>query len=255
MAITKLPILRAAKTAYRDLWHVVLAMPVLAGCALLIVLAVTVIDIVVPRWLWNLPVLGGIPGFLLGVLRSFLLTPIMIAAHRYILLGEVSAAYRLDPAAPDFRMFFGWLVALSAMSAMTSLVYALVLAASPWIVITAAVFIVGMVLMIGITARLSILFPAIAVGAPGAAARNAWADTKGHGFGIFWLFVVASLPLLAFVMLELLALGPGMLDRGSRLSVVDLIIGSPIQAALVILYVAIASRLFQALARRLIGEV
>jgi hypothetical protein len=255
VATTRLPILQASKTAYRDLWHVIMAMPVLVGCALLVVLAETVAQIMVPQRLWETPFLGGVLGFLVTVLRSFLLTPIMIATHRYIILGEVTPGYVFDPAAPAFQVFFRWLVALSAVSALVTLGYSLVLAASPGIVISMAVFVIGMVVVIALTARLSILFPAIAVGAPGTDARHAWADSKGHAFRIFLIFLVASLPLMAVIMFELFALGPGMLERGSRLSVVDLIIGSPIQTALIILYVAIASRLFQALGRRLIGNM
>jgi hypothetical protein len=250
----RLPILRASKTAYRDLWHVIMAMPALIGCALLIILAQTVVEIMVPQGVWATPFFGSVLGFLLGVLRSFLLTPIMIATHRYIILGEVTSGYVLDPATPAFQAFFRWLVALSALSAGATLVHALVLAASPWIVVTIAVFILGAVVVIAVTARLSILFPAIAVGAVGANAGNAWADTEGYVFGIFLVFLVASVPLMAVAILELVALGPGLMERGSTLSIIDLIIGSPIQTGLAILYVAIASRIFQALAHRLIGE-
>lgn len=254
MATARLPILRAAKTAYRDLWHVIMAMPVLVGCTLLIVLAVSVVQIMVPQRVWDTSLLGGVLGFLAGVLRSFLLTPIMIATHRYVILGEVTPSYMFDPGAPAFQAFFRWLVALSALSAAATLVHSLMLAASLWIVVSIAVFIVSSVVVIAVTVRLSILFPAIAVEAAAANAGNAWADTEGHAFRIFLIFLVASVPLMAVVFLELFALGPGMLKRGSTLSVVDLIIGSPVQTGLVILYVAIASRLYQALAQRLNGQ-
>jgi hypothetical protein len=254
VASSRLPILPASKTAYRDLWHVIMAMPALIGCALLIILAQTVVEIMVPQGVWSTPFLGSVLGFLLDVMRSFLLTPIMIAAHRYIILGEVTPGYVLDPGAPAFQAFFRWLVALSALSAAATLVHALVLAASPWIVVTTAVFIIGTIVVIAVTARLSTLFSAIAVDAAGANASNAWADTQGYAFGIFLIFLVASLPLAAVAILELFALGPGLMERGSTLSVIDLIIGSPIQTGLAILYVAIASRLFQALAHRLNGE-
>ncbi len=254
MATARLPILQAVKTAYRDLWHVVMAMPMLVGCTLLIVLAVTVVQIMMPQWIWDTTFLGGVLGFLASVLRSFLLTPIMIATHRYVILGEVTPGYLFDPGAPAFQAFFRWLVALSALSAVATLVHSLALAAGFWVVITIAVFIASLVVVITVTARLSILLPGIAVEAAGANAGNAWADTEGHAVRIFLIFVVTSMPLMAVAMLEIFALGPGLIERGSRLSVVDLIIGSPIQAGLVILYVALASRLFQALARRLIGQ-
>jgi hypothetical protein len=254
VATTRLPILLTAKTAHRDLWHVIMAMPVLVGCAMLIVLAVAVVQIMVPLWLWDTTFLGSLLGFMVSVLRGLLLTPIMIATHRYILLGEVTPGYMFDPGTPAFQAFFRWLVALSGLSAVTSLVHSLVLDAGLWVLVTIAVFIVSIVVVVAVTARLSILFPAIAVDATGANASNAWADTEGHAFRIFLMFLVTSMPLMAVVFLKLFAIGPGMLKRGSTLSVVDLVIGSPIQTGLAILYVAIASRLFQALARRLIGQ-
>lgn len=228
-------------------------MPVLCGCALLIVLAAAVAENVVPLSLWVTPFLGGFLGLLLSVARSFLLTPIMIAAHRYIILGEVTQGYVLDPLAPGFQIFFGWLVALSVLSSAATLVQELVMAAGLWIVVTAAVFIIGIVVVVAITARLSILFPAVAVGAPQANAANAWADSEGHVLRIFLVFVAASVPLMAVTLLKVFALGPGITKRGSVLEVVDMIVSSPLQAGFVILYVAVASRLFQALGRRLIG--
>jgi hypothetical protein len=249
-----LPILLAAKTAYRDLLHVVLAMPVLSGCALLIVLAASVVDISVPQKLWATPVLGDILSLLMDIARGFLLTPIMIAAHRYILLAEVTPGYVLDPGASEFQLFFGWLAALSVLSALSTGVYSFVLAAGVGLVISSAVFIIGAIVLVAVTFRLSILFPAIAVGAPGATAKNAWADSERHGLRIFLIFLVGSVPLMAVVLFELLALGSGVQDRGSKLSVGNMILGSPIQTGFVILYVAIASRLFQTLGRRLIGQ-
>src|SRR5882757_2311305 len=123
MTTSRLPILPASKTAYRDLCHVIMAMPALIGCALLIILAQTVVEIMVPQGVWSTPFLGSVLGFLLGVMRSFLLTPIMIAAHRYIILGEVTSGYMLDPATPAFQAFFRWLVALSALSAVATLMH------------------------------------------------------------------------------------------------------------------------------------
>lgn len=44
--------------------------------------------------------------------------------------------------------------------------------------------------------RVTILFPAIAVDAPGADPGHAFEDTKGHGWYIFFLFVIPFLPSL-----------------------------------------------------------
>jgi hypothetical protein len=101
------------------------------------------------------------------------------------------------------------------------------------------------------TFRLTILFPAIAVDAAGATAANAYADSKGNVWRIFLIFLLTILPLVA------LALGLyflGLISTAKDVSplriagqVLSAVIGVPAYA----LFVAVASRLFQALGERL----
>jgi hypothetical protein len=97
---------------------------------------------------------------------------------------------------------------------------------------------------------LTILFPAIAIDAPGATAANAYADSKGNVWRIFFIFFLAILPFIA-IALGLFFLG--LISTATNISplkiagqIVSDIIGVPAYA----LFVAVASRLFQALGER-----
>jgi hypothetical protein len=52
-------------------------------------------------------------GFIIACAQAFLLTPYLIAIHRFIILGEKAAGYELTPAAHRFQLFFLWSIALS----------------------------------------------------------------------------------------------------------------------------------------------
>lgn len=249
MTTIKLPVFELFKTAYRDLRHVVFAMPMLAGFGVLIVLAVSVADALAPSALWSVPVLGSILGFLVTVVRSILLAPILIAAHRYIVLGELTSGYALDPGDPSFRAFVGWQVALVLLSTVTAWLSGLAQGVDNWFVST-VVFLVLTFIGVFIAIRLSILLPAIAVGAANPTAKSAWEDTKGHAFHIFLVFLLVSLPIGLVVVGMVLILGPGADAGGSASSVVSMVIGSPLQIALLFVYVSVASRTYQAIGQR-----
>jgi hypothetical protein len=124
-----------------------------------------------------------------GILYCVLVTPYLIAVHRFVLAGEVTRRYRLNWRDLRFQLFFGWWFAIYLLSktlAFANLlpkgvsvgVFALIIAVTIWVVLT----------------RCIILFPAIAVDAPGATPSNAFEDTRGHGWYIFFLLIVVMLP-------------------------------------------------------------
>jgi hypothetical protein len=129
---------------------------------------------------------------LLHVAQIFLITPYIVAVHRFIILGEVTTDYRLTPGQPRFQRFFYWLLILLALRAMPSLL--VLLGSSHTIFIVA--FAVFYIVYIAVWLRMIILFPAIAVDAPGAPWRRAMDDTEGHAWTIFFTIVIAALPLL-----------------------------------------------------------
>jgi hypothetical protein len=249
MAMTKLPILRPITTGYSDAWSAIRAMPSLAGYGLLIMFAINLLEYIDPAGVVGDAVLGNVLSFAVSAVQSFFLTPIMIAVHRFVILEEVTPRYVLEPGQRAFRAFFGWLLAVSALGLVVILIFAPNdLPAG----ISLGVVLIAMVVMIVVTTRLSILFPAIAVGAPGASAANAWADSKRHTFGIFLIFLLAILPILIGAVLLLFPFASSESSQGAALGLPAMIVMSVVQMFATILCVAIASRLFQALADRLL---
>lgn len=245
----RLPIFALVSTAYGDVWRVLLTMRTLVVCGLFIILAINVAEDLVPVRVWGGPVLGGLLGFAVDAVRSFCLTPFMIAVHRFILRGEVTRGYAPDPGRPGFMAFFGWLVALSAIGALALLLQeGLSLVPVAGLVVASIIIVVVAIL----TLRLSILFPAIAIEARGATAANALADTKGHAFRIFLIFLLAMLPCAAVSVGITLMLGRGVAISGTPIAVVQLVVGAAIQIVMLSLGVAIASRVFEALADRVL---
>lgn len=182
-------------------------------------------------------------GFVVGCVQAFLLTPYLIAVHRFIILGETATPYRLEPRAHRFQLFFLWSVVLS----MFYWVPAFALGALPR---TTGTMLVGSLLLLAIfvaavivSTRLIILFPAIAVDAPGATWGNAMADTKGHFWRILLISMLATLPVLVgMIAVALLA--------GEALWVVAAPLEGAMSVVLMTLAVAVASRLYEQLGDR-----
>jgi membrane-anchored glycerophosphoryl diester phosphodiesterase (GDPDase) len=195
--------------------------------------------------------LGDLVLFAAGVVQSFVLTPFLIAVHRFILLRQVTGQYALAPQEPRFLRFFGWSFAVTSLALIPAalLSWLGVLGSPDWL--TVILIFAILALCFFVTFRLTILFPAIAIDAHGATAANAYADSKGNVWRIFFIFLLAILPLM------LLAFGLsffGLISTSKDINSLTIagqiftaIIGVPAYA----LFVAVASRLFQALGDRL----
>ncbi len=253
MATTALPVLRGVTLAYDDVRRVLRAMRTLMVYALLIILAFKVLEGIVPLRMMN-GLLGHVLSFAIGAAQSFCLAPIMIAVHRFIILDEVTPAYGVDPSVPSFIAFFSWLVALSLLSDLvfslqeflTAIGFSVGTAVGPTLMVAIVVTIVSL--------RLTILFPAIAVGARGATAGHALADSKGHVLSMFAIFLLALLPMLTIAIGVTLLLGRGIMSRGTLVALLGLLADSVIHATVLTLCVAIASRIFQAIGSRLLRQ-
>jgi hypothetical protein len=196
----------------------------------------------------RLPILVGL---------CFLLTPFLLAIHRYVLLGEQATQYDLNPSSPRFQLFFGWLSVSALIVSIPSLLAAIVASRGPVYYLgeppadragpaTAAA---AAVVAFLVTQRLLVLFPAVAVDAPGATWQNAVADTRGH------LWFLLALTILPFIPLRLLGLVPTFLFQflPGKLSVLiasSLWLGALLVVALTLSSV-IASRLYQLTGDRL----
>ena len=230
----------ATIAAHRDAWNTLHAMPNLAWVAVFIVTLQAGLGVVMSHVIPRNSLLGH---DITGVLHYALLTPFFIAVHRFIIFGEITTSYRVNWRDQRYQLFFGWAFTLFVLSRLTTMGTAL---PKHWMfqfLLVAGAVVIGVVLT-----RLALLFPAIAVDAPGATPRNAFEDTKGHGWYIFFLFVVAFIPsLLVFLILSgvLVALQP-FWGRILLLPIVEI-------ASLLWLTMAVtmASRLYQSLGNRL----
>jgi hypothetical protein len=240
----------AAKAAWMDLYRVFRNLPRVWAVALAINFGFSV-----PALLMHGNVSTGawILTLLFAVAKAFLLTPYYIAVHRLIILDETAQSYVLRPREPRFQKFFGWSLILSAGMALLVLVFGLPLAfllqvlaltganvlgigiGASFIVICALIF-----TFFWAMARLSILFPAIAVDAAGANLRNVMADTRGGAWQIFLIGLLAYVPVL--VIDSVFAVGIG--------TVVTAVIDNVVGIVSMTLFVVIASRLYQRLGNR-----
>lgn len=188
--------------------------------------------------------------FLFGVVQGFLLTPLAIAIHRFVLLGEITSNYALSTSDPRFMRFFLFTVLVQVLMLLPSAMMSLSLAAGGALaVILSFIFLVLLIAVVILLTRMLILFPAIAVDAPGAAWGNALLDSKGHSLRIFFTVLVTGLPavLLAFpVILAVLGGSQGPLAR-IAVSLIQSVVGALSLAA----FAAVASHLYAAFAARL----
>jgi hypothetical protein len=199
-------VLRSAVTAWGDSCSAIGRMPLVAGIAFALQLALWYI---VPSQLaaslgWS----EQIVSFALWIVTGFLMTPLVIAVHRYVLLGEPTRNYPLNPSNPRFLHFFSFAVVLVLLWEGLRMLFTIQtpfsesappvpdlvgLTKAALFLASVALFIIAIVVML----RSIILFPAIAIDAPGAGWRNAIRDSKGHTWRVLFTMVFTLLPFIA----------------------------------------------------------
>lgn len=246
----RLPVIPTLVAAYRDWGRIAIAMRPITLSAVLILIAISVGEEFVPRWLWQ----RELPGFALGIVQNaiwaFLLAPFIIALHRFVILGETMPAYMLPVGEPGFRIFFGWLFALKVFITLPIDLLGALQAFHWSLRATAIIFVVAVVTAVFMALRLSILVPACAVGAPGATPSRALADTSGAALRLFALFFLALVPWLIADFGFVYLLGPGARIIGTPLAMISLVMGGILQTITLSLTTVIASYAFMALSAR-----
>ena len=186
----------------------------------------------------------------------FLLTPFFLTIHRFLLLGEDATRYDFKPSSPRFQLFFGWLAVIVVLMSFPSTLGALAAAKAPlnyfsrpspdldFTILAAARIVVFIIVL-----RLFVLFPAVAVDAPGVGWQNAFSDTGNH------LWFALAVTILPFIPVGLLGVAVASLFRFSPGSLTGLVASLVwLGAALLIastLAAVIASRLYQVVGDRL----
>lgn len=135
-------------------------------------------------------------GFALAFAEAFAMTPLLLACHRYVILGEVMRDYAGTLTTRRFWRFF------VLTGAILALLFVPVLLTRPFfsVATTGWVLLVGVAAFIAASSVLALLFPAVAVDAPGIGLKNAVADLRGN---VWRIFLAGTLTIL----LPMLALG------------------------------------------------
>jgi hypothetical protein len=192
--------------------------------------------------------------FLIRVLTAFLLTPVAIAVHRFVLLGEVTERYAASLSDQRFMRFFTFSIAFQLLILVPGMLMPLAMKAGEIVglLLGLAVFAL-LVFAVIVSLRLLLLFPALAVDAGGAHWKNAIDDTKGHTWHVFFVIAATALPAILVELPMYIMLGwpperPS-LGGGVVLSIFQAVISVLSLAA----FAAAASRLFAVYANRLNG--
>ncbi len=200
MPQSKPAIIGTAVIAWIDAFRVIAAMPLVAGVAFLILFLLSFA-------LWIIPdplVFVTSPWFpvytvISSIVRGVLLAPLAIAVHRYVLLGELTDRYPLDPFNARYVRFAGFAVLVNLLWSLPGVIGAYVPNVQQTPGIGASLEIVGTALFVTIiivVVRRVILFPAVAVDAPGATWSNARRDTKGSSWRVAFILFFVALPAL-----------------------------------------------------------
>jgi hypothetical protein len=191
---------------------------------------------------------------LIGI--CYLLTPFFLAIHRYLLLGEPAIRYDLRSSSKRFQLFFGWLCAIIFVMSIPSILGTFTTPRGPVYYVgqyadlgDSAIVTTARLVALLLVVRLLVLFPAVAVDAPGATWQNAISDTRRY---IWFVFAATILP---FVPVGLLGMAVAPLLRGSSGTILGsaasiLWLGATLLVALT-LSAAIASRLYQIVGEQL----
>ncbi len=143
------------------------------------------------------PVLQSIAGFLallpISFLRALVLAAVAIPIHRLVLMDE-----KIDRPVKLFSartlVFAGWLVALEfAYFAIPVPLAFLAGAPRSAVAVVAVLEIVGFVYMFYAVTRLSLLFPAVALGVPSESPRDRLGQAWHLSRGYFWRILVSAL--------------------------------------------------------------
>ena len=198
MANTKPPVVETAVVAWGDAFRAIGAMPVVAGIAFVLVLGTSLVSVAIipnPYALVGSPWLPVVP---IGssIVQAVLLAPLAIAVHRFVLLGEKTNRYPLDPKSSRYLRFVGFAILVKILWLIPSTIQSLIPADSGLAgVVGIPAFVLAITVVI-IVVRRAILFPAIAIDAPGATWSKARLDTKGSSWRVAFVFVVTALPIL-----------------------------------------------------------
>ncbi len=251
----KPPIIGTAVAGWRDAFGAIAAMPATCGITFVILIALGALRISLQPDATAQPFDVGpqVISILSVTIDAFLLAPLAIAVHRYVLLGEVTTGYALSFSSSRYLRFAGFATLINALLLAPSLVLTVLppgkenLAAS---VIGLVAMVVLFILMTIVTLRRAILFPAIAIDPPNATWTNARNDTQGNTWRVLFIFLCTAIPLIVFTPpIYLLLPKPASMTTGGQILFSAML--AIVQVPTVCAFAATASHIFRALADNL----
>jgi len=249
VAQTKPAIIDTAVTAWEDAFRAIGAMPLAIGIAFAIVLVLSLLTF----WIIPDPYMLAASPFLpvytivTGIVHGVLLAPLAIVVHRFVLLGEVTSRYPLEPFSARYVRFAGFAVLIKILWSLPSIIQGFMRAEEQDTGIVALLGLVVLVVFITVvivTVRRVILFPAIAIDAPGATWSNARHDTKGSSWRVALIFVCAAVPAMIFGGLLYYALLRRGFGAGNQL--IFSLLGAIVEIPTLCAFAAAASHIFRA---------
>ena len=186
----------------------------------------------------------------------FLLTPYLLAIHRFVILGETAPRYKFEISSERFQLYCGWLVVIIVLFNIPSVLEALTTPRGVIYYVGAPLGFAEPSIMVKLTSLvrfpiiecLLVLFPALAIDAPGAAWQNAIRDTcQRIGFALFLVVLsLAPVGFLAYAASPLLRIAPK-----SFAGLLAILFLGAMFLLLSLLSAVVASRLYQIIGDRL----
>jgi len=249
MAAKKPPIVGTAVAAWSDAFNVIGAMPLVVGIALTITIVISLVSFAILPNAYALAANPWMPVFTIvfSIVQALLLAPLAIVVHRYVLLGELTDRYPLDPSSTRYMRFVGFAILVKILGVIPGTIESFTPNPheNPGMAIALGLaMLVLFVIVTVVVVRRAILFPAIAIDAPGANWSNARHDTKGSSWRVAFIFVCAALPaVIISIPLWYFTLRTGF-GSGSRLMFA--IIGAVVDIPTLCAFAAAASHIYRA---------
>jgi hypothetical protein len=248
-----IPIAETLDQAWRDVLGVVQELTVPSLVALSIATLLGVAGDLLPEANEELGLVQRLWEPLSWALLLYLVAPLLIAAHRFLLRGETTKGYSLAPT-PRLTRFYGWSLGLTMVLGVPYVVLFSGLDTGERLFMTLLL----LVAFIALLSRLLLLFPAIALDAPGANSTGAWNDSRGDWLAIFVILFEAALQMAAVAGVFMICgaiffTGFAVPPRGtfSIFSVVYSLFGGAIILLTYVMAVCIAARLYERVGDRL----
>jgi len=262
---TQPPAFKIALAGWRDALRAITQMMSVAGPAFLFSVMAEAADQLLRSYS---PAIEAVIFPIQWIAQSLVLTPLAISVHRYVLLDETTPHYALNLADQRFRRFFGVAVAIQLLWLSVGIwlvlghfAFDMPLSGEPispkardnlfWMFVIVFGLLVSFFVVARVILSIVIVFPAVAIDAPGAGWRNARADSKEHIFRIFCAFALGLVPILLIDEIDDLIQQVGSHPTFDAIAVVLRAAKSVLIASA---FAAIASTFYLAYGRRLSGD-